>query len=314
MKYDVRIAKAGPLPSGPRPSTGNIAMKLVTFTTAAGTTIGRIAGERVIDLAASDAGLPRTMRELLAAGPAALARARAVPEATAVSRPLAEVRLEAPVPDPTKFLAIGMNYRKHVAEAREHGVAVPDTQVWFNKQVSCVNGPYDPVHLPRVSHMLDYEVELGVVIGRRCRHVRAADARAVVAGYLVLNDVTVRDWQMRSPTMTLGKSFDTHGPMGPWLVTADEIADPHALELRMTVNGELRQQASTGEMIYDIWAQIEHLSTVMTLEPGDILATGTPSGIGAAMKPPAFVCAGDVMRAQIEGIGFIENRVVRETA
>ena len=287
-------------------------MKLVTFSCRGHQSIGKVVGSQVIDLPASDAALPRTMLELLQAGPAALARARAVTLDSAVTWPLADVRLEAPVPNPSKFLAIGMNYKKHVLEAIEAGIKVPDSQVWFNKQVSCVNGPFDPVHLPRASEMLDYEAELGVVIGCRCRHVSVADAPSVVAGYLVCNDVSVRDWQMRSPTMMLGKSFNTHGPIGPWIVTADELPDPHALRLRMKVNGELRQDVSTGEMIYNIWDQIAYLSTVMTLEPGDILATGTPSGVGAGMKPPSFRKVGDVMRVEIDGIGHIENIVLAE--
>lgn len=289
-------------------------MKLVTFSIHGHSSIGKVLGNQVIDLAASDRALPATMREFLRAGRPALERARGIAVADAVTYPLADVRLEAPVPDPSKFLAIGMNYRKHVQEARDAGVQVPDSQVWFNKQVSCVNGPFDPVHLPRASDRLDYEAELGVVIGRRCRHVSVAEAPSVVAGYLVCNDVSVRDWQMRSPTMTLGKSFNTHGPIGPWLVTADEVPDPHALRLRMLVNGEIRQDVGTDEMIYNVWEQIAYLSTVMTLEPGDILATGTPSGVGAAMKPPQFRRAGDVMRVEIDGIGHIENTVVAEPA
>ena len=207
-----------------------------------------------------------------------------------------------------------MNYRKHVEEAIKLGVKVPDSQVWFNKQVSCVNGPFSPVHLPRASDKLDYEAELGVVIGRRCRHVSVADARSVIAGYLVCNDVSVRDWQMRSATMTLGKSFNTHGPVGPWIVTDDEVDDPHALHMRMLVNGEVRQDISTGGMVYNIYEQIAYLSTVMTLEPGDLLATGTPSGVGVAMDPPKFLKLGDVMRVEIDGIGHIENTVVAEPA
>lgn len=289
-------------------------MKLVTYLCRGRTSIGKVVGTQVVDLPASDPALPSSLLELLQAGPAAMARAQAIDPQHAVAVPLADVRLLAPVPNPSKFLAIGMNYRKHVQEALDAGMQVPDSQVWFNKQVSCINGPYDPVHLPRASDKLDYEAELGVVIGRRCRHVSAADAPSVVAGYLVCNDVSVRDWQMRSPTMMLGKSFNTHGPIGPWLVTADEVPDPHALTLRMKVNGELRQEANTGEMIHDIWAQIACLSTVMTLEPGDILATGTPSGVGVAMKPPSFRRVGDVMRVEIDGIGHIENVVVAEPA
>jgi len=287
-------------------------MKLVTFSVRGRASIGKVVGNQVIDLAASDAALPRTMLELLQAGPQAMARARAISAEGAVTWPLADVRLEAPVPNPSKFLAIGMNYRKHVQEALDAGIKVPDSQVWFNKQVSCVNGPFDPVHLPRASDHVDYEAELGVVIGQRCRHVSVADAPSVVAGYLVCNDVSVRDWQMRSPTMTLGKSFNTHGPIGPWIVTADEVADPHALRLRMLVNGELKQDVSTGEMIYNIWDQIAYLSTVMTLEPGDLIATGTPSGVGVAKKPPQFRQPGDVMRVEIDGIGHIQNVCVAE--
>lgn len=287
-------------------------MRLVTFSCRGRTSIGKVVGEQVIDLPASDAALPRTMLELLQAGPAAMARARAVDPERAATYPLSDVRLEPPVPNPSKFLAIGMNYKKHLQEALDAGIQVPDSQVWFNKQVSCVNGPFDPVHLPRSSDKVDYEAELGVVIGKRCRHVSAADAPSVVAGYLVVNDVSARDWQMRSPTMTLGKSFNTHGPTGPWIVTADELPDPHALRMRMLINGEVKQDESTGEMIYNVWDQIAYLSTVMTLEPGDLIATGTPSGVGVALKPPQFRRPGDVMRVEIEGIGHIENVCVAE--
>ncbi len=287
-------------------------MKLVTFSCRGRTSIGKIHGDQVIDLPAADASLPSTMLELLAGGPPLMDRARQVVAERSPSYPLADVRLEAPVPNPSKFLAIGMNYRKHVEEAKRAGIEVPDSQVWFNKQVSCVNGPFDPVHMPKVSDKLDYEAELGVVIGRRCRHVSASEARSVIAGYLVVNDVSVRDWQRRSPTMTLGKSFNTTGPIGPWIVTDDEVADPHALTMRMLVNGEVRQQVTTGEMIFNIYDQIAYLSTVMTLEPGDLIATGTPSGVGAAMTPPSFLKVGDVMRVEIDGIGHIENIVIPE--
>lgn len=289
-------------------------MKLVTFQCRGHRSIGKVEGRQVIDLPASDRALPSTMLELLQGGPALMQRARDVRLENAVTWPLADVRLDAPVPNPSKFLAIGMNYRRHVAEAIAAGIQVPDSQVWFNKQVSCVTGPFDPVHMPKVSDKLDYEAELAVVIGRRCRHVPAEEAASVVAGYTVCNDVSVRDWQMRSPTMMLGKSFNTHGPFGPWLVTADEVKNPHDLQMRMLVNGECRQEVNTGEMIYDIWQQIACLSTVMTLEPGDVIATGTPSGVGGAQKPPRFLKLGDVMRVEIDGIGHIENIVVAEPA
>ncbi|CAN5377560.1 fumarylacetoacetate hydrolase family protein [soil metagenome] len=287
-------------------------MKLVTFSRRGRTSIGKVVGNAVIDLPASDRTLPSSMRELLNGGAELLDRARKLDVERAASYPLSDVRLEAPIPDPSKYLAIGMNYRKHVAEAEKLGLKVPDSQVWFNKQVSCINGPFDSVHMPKVSDKLDYEAELGVVIGKRCRHVSARDARSVIAGYTVCNDVSVRDWQQRSPTMMLGKSFNTTGPIGPWIVTDDEVVDPHALSMRMLINGVEKQAAVTGEMIFNIYEQIAYLSTVMTLEPGDLLATGTPSGVGVAMDPPQFLSVGDVMRVEIDGIGAIENVVIAE--
>ena len=287
-------------------------MKLVTFSCRGRTSIGKVIDNLVIDLPASDPALPACMRALLAGGPAVMARVRSVEAAQAVTYALAEVRLEAPVPDAGKYMAIGMNYHAHAEEARQAGVAVPDSQVWFNKQVSCINGPFDPVHMPRVSDKLDYEAELGVVIGRRCRHVPKERAREVIAGYLVCNDVSVRDWQRRSATMTMGKSFNTTGPIGPWIVTDDDVADPHKLNLRMLVNGQVKQEVNTGQMIYNIYDQIAYLSTVMTLEPGDLIASGTPAGVGVARTPPRFMKVGDVMRVEIDGIGYIQNTVIAE--
>jgi 2-keto-4-pentenoate hydratase/2-oxohepta-3-ene-1,7-dioic acid hydratase in catechol pathway len=248
------------------------------------------------------------MVAFLEAGPDALSAAH---EALAGGPrlPLADVRLEAPIARPPKFLAVGLNYADHVAES---GMKAPEHPTIFNKQSTCVTGPTDPVEVPRASHVLDYEGELGFVIGRRCRHVSRDDAADVIAGYLVVNDVTVRDWQLRTPTWTMGKSFDTHGPIGPWIVTPDELRDPHQLRLRTWVNGELRQDSNTKELIFDCFALIEHFSTAFTLEPGDIVATGTPAGVGIGMKPPRLLQAGDVVRIEIEGIGAIENPVVAE--
>jgi len=281
-------------------------MKLVRFTEGGRTRIGKVAAGKVIDLSGIE-GVGNSMRQLLQNLPALES---ALEAANTPSFPLSSVKLEAPVNDPQKFLAIGMNYRAHAEEARASGIPIPTSQLWFNKQVSCLNGPYDPIEFPKVVEKLDYEIELGVVIGRRCRKVSRADARSVIAGYLVVNDVSARDWQHRSPTFTLGKSFDTHGPIGPWLTTSDEIEDPHGLEMVLTVNGEERQRSTTGGMIYDIDDQIEYLSTVMTLEPGDILATGTPAGVGSATG--RLLKAGDLVRAEIQGLGCIENRVIAE--
>jgi 2-keto-4-pentenoate hydratase/2-oxohepta-3-ene-1,7-dioic acid hydratase in catechol pathway len=223
---------------------------------------------------------------------------------------LDEVRLLAPV-QPRKFLGIGLNYADHIAES---GMKAPEFPVFFNKQSTCVVGPDDDVHMPRVSSLLDYEGELAIVIGRRCRHISEEEAPEVIAGYTITNDLSVRDWQLRTPTMTLGKSFDTHGPLGPWIVTADELGDPHALSIKTWVNDELRQDGNTGEMIYDCFQQVAHLSQAFTLEPGDVIATGTPAGIGAVRQPfpEGLLKVGDTVRIEIEGIGTLENGVVEE--
>ncbi|HFI5639613.1 TPA: fumarylacetoacetate hydrolase family protein [Raoultella planticola] len=281
-------------------------MKLVRYTHHGRTRLGKVVDSTVIDLS-EITGIDHSMRQLLNDLPALRERLERV-AGPAIA--LEEVRLEAPIHDPQKFLGIGMNYRQHAEEARRAGIAIPSSQMWFNKQVSCISGPFDPVVQPRISEQMDYEIELGVVIGRRCRHVCAGDAPAVIAGYLIVNDLSARDWLKKSPTFTLGKSFDTHGPLGPWLTTCDEIADPLALQMTLTVNGEQRQHASTGDMIYNIYQQIEYLSSVMTLEPGDVLATGTPSGIGAPTG--RFLQPGDLLHLTIDGLGAIEHRVVAE--
>lgn len=285
-------------------------MKLARYTVGGQTTIGVVLGERVLPLSALLPDAPPSIRAVLAAGDAMRQRIAAALHQAPPGHALAEVHLEAPVPDASKYLAIGMNYQDHAEEARRAGVPVPTTQLWFNKQVSCIHGPYDPVLIPRVSDKVDYEIELGVVIGRRCRYVTEEDALTMVGGYFVANDVTARDWQQASPTFTLGKSFDTHGPIGPWIVTADEVPDPTRLDMRLYVNGELRQQQRTGNMIYSVRQQIHHLSQVMTLEPGDLIATGTCAGVGIASG--RFLRPGDVVRAEIDGLGHIENRFVPE--
>jgi 2-keto-4-pentenoate hydratase/2-oxohepta-3-ene-1,7-dioic acid hydratase in catechol pathway len=287
-------------------------MKLARYTQDGVTTIGALVGDHVIPLKALDPAAPDSIREVLAAGPELLERLRQGLPKAASGVALTAVKLEAPIPDAQKYLAIGMNYHDHAEEAARAGIPMPKNQLWFNKQVSCITGPYDPIYKPRVSEKMDYEAELGVVIGKRCRYVGVADARAVVGGYFVCNDVTARDWQFKSPTFTLGKSFDSHGPIGPWITTADEVRDPHALQMQLWVNGELRQSTSTGGMIYDIWQQIHELSQVMTLEPGDLIATGTCANVGIALGK--FLQPGDVVKVEIEGLGHIENRVAAEPA
>jgi 2-keto-4-pentenoate hydratase/2-oxohepta-3-ene-1,7-dioic acid hydratase in catechol pathway len=263
-----------------------------------------VVGEEVVDLTRTIRDTAEAMR-LLMGGSDGLAAA--VRESNAV--PLAAARLHAPVVRPPKFLAVGLNYSDHVAEA---GLQTPLVPTIFNKQSTCVVGHRDPIERPRVARELDYEGELAFVIGRRCRHVSRERADEVIAGFLVANDVSVRDRQTATPTITLAKSADTHGPLGPWITSRDEVADPHALRIRTWVNGELRQDSSTSELVFDCRALVAHLSAVFTLEPGDVVATGTPSGVGWFMDPPRFLEAGDVVRVEIEGLGVLENPVVDE--
>jgi 2-keto-4-pentenoate hydratase/2-oxohepta-3-ene-1,7-dioic acid hydratase in catechol pathway len=277
-------------------------MRLCRFDDGAGGSVGLFEDGAVHDVGA----LGSEPAVVLAAGPERLLEvARQAPR-----RALEDVALLAPA-RPRKFLGIGLNYADHIAES---GMEAPEFPVFFNKQATCVVGPDADVHMPRVSSLLDYEGELAIVIGTRCRHVPAEKAHEVIAGYTIANDISVRDWQVRTPTMTLGKSFDTHGPLGPWLVTADELGDPHALRIRTWVNDELRQDAGTSEMIHDCYAQVAHLSQAFTLEPGDVIATGTPAGIGATMKPfpDGLLKVGDTVRVEIEPIGVLTNTVVEE--
>ncbi|WEK42224.1 MAG: fumarylacetoacetate hydrolase family protein [Candidatus Sphingomonas colombiensis] len=221
---------------------------------------------------------------------------------------LKDVQLLAPIARPGKIWGIGLNYADHAAEA---SIPLPEHQTWFVKASTSANGPFDPIVLPTVSAALDYEAELVAVIGTGGRHIRESDAARAIFGYCVGNDVSVRDWQMRTGQFSIGKSFDTHAPFGPWIVTADEI-DPLTLAIRSFVNGEKRQDSNTSHLIFDPFQQVAHLSQAMVLEAGDLLFTGTPGGVGAAMQPPKFLVDGDVVRVEIDGIGYIENRVVQD--
>ena len=287
-------------------------MKLLRYDEAGAARLGVLQGDSVVSLEALGADYP-TMQAVIDGGPQALEKIKALLASAPATVPLSGLKLLAPIERPGKYLAIGMNYRKHVEESSRAGVAAPAQQLWFNKQTTCIVGPYDDID-PGVTEKLDYEVELGAVIGRTARRVSEADAPGYVFGYFVANDVSARDWQFHTPTFTMGKSFDTHGPIGPWIVTADEIGDPHALTIRCLVNGEKRQEASTGDMLYSLWKQIAYLTTAFTLEPGDLIATGTPEGVGGGMIPPAFLQPGDVVRCEIDGIGAIENTVVASSA
>lgn len=292
-------------------------MKLATFSYEGTLSIGKIIDDQVIDIGLACPDLPGDMIELLSSGEDALAKVRLLQldDAPQACRPLGEVVLEAPVMHPRKFLAVGGNFRSHHEEVlrRVPTFKAPAKPIFFNKQVTCIQAPNGPIDLPGVSDQLDYEVEMLVVIGSRCRGVSREDAHKVIAGYCVTNDVTVRDWQIASPTMTLGKSFDTHGPIGPWITTPDEARVEEGLWLRTYVNGELRQEGNTNEMFMSIAEQIEYLSTAFTLEPGDLIATGTPAGVGMLMDPPSFLREGDIVRCEIENLGYIENTVTRLT-
>jgi 2-keto-4-pentenoate hydratase/2-oxohepta-3-ene-1,7-dioic acid hydratase in catechol pathway len=284
-------------------------VRLVSFSLTGGVPRpGLVVGDEVVDLGDPATGLPSTMRELLALGPDGLEAAGAAVAGAAARHALAGVRRHAPVPDPPAILAIGMNYRAHVAEM---GREPPEWQYWFNKQRTSIAGPGDDIVLPAVSDMVDYEGELAMVIGRRCQHVPADRAHEVVAGYTIVNDVSARDWQWRTPTFTVGKSFDTHAPCGPELVTGDELGDPGALTIRTWVNDELRQDSTTADMIFGCAAMIAYLTTAFPLEPGTVIATGTPAGVGAGLDPPRFLSGGDTVRIAIEGIGELSNPVVQ---
>jgi 2-keto-4-pentenoate hydratase/2-oxohepta-3-ene-1,7-dioic acid hydratase in catechol pathway len=280
-------------------------MRLCRFAAEDGAALGVVEGEEVADLSAAE--VPQEPAQALdAIGEEGLKRLAA----EAPRLPLAEAQLLAPAA-PRKYLAIALNYRDHIAEM---GMEAPEVPVFFNKQVSCVVGPGAEIHMPKVSTFLDYEAELAVVIGRRCRHVPAERAHEVIAGYTCANDVSVRDWQGKAQTMTIGKSFDTHGPLGPWLVTGEELGDPQDLAIRCYVEDELRQDARTSEMVFDCPQQVSHLSEAFTLEPGDVIATGTPAGVGLGRQPVRdnLLHVGERVRVEIDGIGELVNTVVEE--
>jgi len=283
-------------------------MKLVTFTYQGISRVGAVVDNTVVD-SLGRADIPQTMLEFLAAGQAALDALQQLIDSQQQRIALSDVKLMAPIPRPGKFLGVGLNYADHIAET---ALEKPEYPTFFTKQSTCVIADGEAVHVPKVSEKLDYEVELAFVIGQRCRHVSLEDAHKVIAGYTLVNDVSVRDWQFRTPTWTLGKSFDTHGPMGPWIVTADEINDPHNLNLQTWIDDELRQSSNTQHMIFNCYEMIAYLTLAMTLEPGDVIATGTPSGVGVKMKPRGYMKAGQTVKIEIEHVGSLVNPVIDE--
>lgn len=285
-------------------------MKLVTFRLAGGEQrLGALSETGIVDLNAIDRALPATMRGLLAGGPKDLARARRAVEASGARHAFgrAEIDLLPPIPDPSKIICIGLNYRDHAAEVK---LDLPEHVTVFAKWNNTLIGDGAPIVIPPESHRVDYEAELAFVIGARARHVAEADAFEVIAGYTCFNDVSVRDYQARTSQWTLGKVFDTHGPCGPALVTRDEIADPQKLRIRCSVGDETLQDSSTDQMVFGVARLVAELSAVMTLEPGDIVATGTPAGVGTSRKPRRWLLPGERVRVEIDGLGALENPVV----
>ena len=292
-------------------------MRLLTFTYNGATRAGALRDADIVDLNATDGSLPADMLSLLRGGDALMAKARKAAEADAATIPLTSVKLESPILIPPRILAIGLNYGKHFEEIPDEvmqklNLQLPKAPIMFNKQNTSANGPYDDIALPAESADLDYEGELGVVIGKAGRRVSKAQAFDMIAGYTAVNDVTIRDWQLAAPTMTMGKSWDTHCPMGPVIVTKDELTNPEDLNVKVTVDGEERQNFNTGDMLFDIASIIEYLSIAFTLVPGDVIATGTSAGVAMFREGTPWLTEGQVVRVEIEQIGYLENQVVRD--
>ena len=293
-------------------------MRLLTYERDGGARLGLLAGDRVIDAADADAdaALPPDMLAFIEQGDDALDRARKViadPAALGRATPVAGVRLLAPIPRPARnIVCVGLNYAEHASESNVT-MGIPEHAVYFTKPPSTVIGPEAlvPLHA-NVSRRVDWEVELVVVIGRRGRDIPEEQAIDYVFGYTVGNDVTARDLQARHQQWYKGKGLDGFCPLGPWIVTKDELRDPQDLHLSLRVNGETKQDAHTSDMIFGVAKLIAVWSLGMTLEPGDLLMTGTPSGVGFARKPPEYLQAGDVMEAEIDGIGLLRNAMAAD--
>ena len=286
-------------------------MKLISYTKGVKQEIGSIENDIIVPFSQIK-DLPKDMLSFLEEGDDTFNAAKNLCNEPKEIIKLSDVQIEKPITRPPKIIAIGLNYADHLEEIRAAGrdMKTPEVPMIFNKQSLSANGPYDDIERPVVSDKLDYEGELTIVIGQKCRHVSKDDANNVIAGYTIANDVSVRDWQMRVPTFTIGKSFDTHCPFGPAIVTKDEIPDPHNLNLKTEVNGEIRQQSNTKHLIFNCFELIEHLSTAFTLEPGDLILTGTPSGVGVVENK--FLKADDIVKISISNIGYIENKVINE--
>jgi acylpyruvate hydrolase len=287
-------------------------MRLVTFLQNGEVRLGALrtqdGQELIVDLNHAEPRLPASMLDFLAAGQRTQERAVEVLQKAPASamHEREAVTLKAVLPNPGKIIGIGLNYRDHAAETHQ---SIPEVPVVFSKYNNTLVGSGEPILLPRVTQRVDYEAELAVIIGKRGRYISEAEAMDYVAGYSAFNDISARDYQMRTSQWTIGKTFDTFGPLGPALVTADEIADPHALTIRLSIDGEVLQDSNTRELIFSIPQLIVYLSSVMTLDPGDVIATGTPAGVGFTRRPPRFLRPGETVRVEIEAIGVLENPV-----
>ncbi|HEY7551688.1 MAG TPA: fumarylacetoacetate hydrolase family protein [Hyphomicrobiaceae bacterium] len=287
-------------------------MKLTMFEKGGGAALGVVEGTNVIDLAAADASLPKDLAALIAAGPAALGsvKAAAAKAPASAKLPVASVKAALPIARPPKFICVGLNYALH---AKEGGHPIPTYPSFFLRVATSLTAPGAPVIRPKVSIQLDYECELAIVIGKGGRHIPEADALDHVFGYTLFNDVSVRDFQRKTTQWTPGKNFDSTGPLGPWIVTADELPPgASGLRIQTRVNGEVMQDSNTSDMIFSTASIVATLSEFMTLEPGDIIATGTPSGVAHARTPPAWMKAGDRVEVELEGMGVLSNPIVDE--
>jgi 2-keto-4-pentenoate hydratase/2-oxohepta-3-ene-1,7-dioic acid hydratase in catechol pathway len=288
-------------------------MRLATILTPHGPRAAAQVGAEFVDLQATNPGLPATVKELLGAyGSVRTAAADAAASPNAVKYPASAVKLLAPVPDPGKVLCVGLNYRDHAIEG---GKAIPTEPVIFGKFGNTLIGPGDPIRLPKVAQKVDYEAELVIVVGKRGKHIpNDPSAFDYVGGYTCGHDVSARDWQFRGEEKQwiIGKTFDTFAPTGPVLVTADELTDPHKLQVQLRLNGQTMQNSNTKEFIFQVPHLLWFLSQVVTLEPGDLIFTGTPPGVGIARKPPVLLKPGDTVDVEIEGIGVLTNPCVAE--
>lgn len=281
-------------------------MRLVTFREGGSDRIGLRVGDQIVDLSAADSSIPSDMRSFLEAGDSALKAAEAASGGPTIDA--ASAQILAPILNPEKLVCIGLNYADHAAES---GMDIPTEPIVFSKYASSIIGPGDTIKLPPSSNEPDYEVELVVVIGKSGFNISESDAMNHVAGYTVGHDVSARDYQLQKPAgqWMMGKTFDTFAPIGPDLVTADEVADPHNLGIRCILNGETVQDSNTKQLIFKIPELIAYLSHVFTLNPGDLIFTGTPPGVGMARDPQLWLKAGDSVVCEVDGLGRLENTV-----